>query len=332
LQSFISVFQKPSWFVDHSACGVLIFASTAHDFFETAFGNLLSGSETVSTVITGFNTDIEYNGVVYHVQTEDKGLDTPLLLSLVYTKGEILAAKRTPYEDLIAAGFDEKVLAERLQKQHRLICAAIKQGRVEDLKKMSAAKEATTTVKPQEAVEQVEEFPDAPMPQILDLAALDLEPLMDMPLALAGVDNFNFDALPEPPIEVQQTVVVLPETVEPQVTDFAIVPDVPDVPFDAIKLNLLDETELRGGDSVTMRILVTRGFGINERGVAGAEVMLKVLGAAFRPVILNAQTGADGVAVIDLQLPHFKSGRAALLVKATYENFEAELRRIVMQS
>jgi len=90
-------------------------------------------------VITGFNTDIPFEGVTYHVQTEDKGLDTPLILSLVYVGGAIIASKRTPYEDLIGSGFDEKVLTERLQRQHKLICAAIKAGRVEDLKRMSGA-------------------------------------------------------------------------------------------------------------------------------------------------------------------------------------------------
>ena len=88
-------------------------------------------------MITGFNTDIEHDGVIYHVQTEDKGLDTPIILSLVYVGGAILASKRAPYEDLIAQGFSDEVLAERLKRQHRLICAAINSGRIEDLKKMS---------------------------------------------------------------------------------------------------------------------------------------------------------------------------------------------------
>jgi hypothetical protein len=87
-------------------------------------------------VITGFNTDVPYGGVTYHVQTEDKGLETPLILSLVYVGGAIIASKRTPYEDLISKGFDEQTLTERLQRQHKLIIAAIKSGRVEDLKRM----------------------------------------------------------------------------------------------------------------------------------------------------------------------------------------------------
>jgi hypothetical protein len=88
-------------------------------------------------VITGYNTDVEYDGVVYHVQTEDKGLQTPVILSLVYTGGAILASKRSPYDDLISRGLDESVLTARLQRQHKLICAAVHAGRIEDLKRMS---------------------------------------------------------------------------------------------------------------------------------------------------------------------------------------------------
>ena len=88
-------------------------------------------------MITGFNTDVEHGGIVYHVQTEDKGLESPIILSLVYTGGTILASKRSPYEDLIASGYSDEALAERLKRQHRLICAAIHSGRIDDLKKMT---------------------------------------------------------------------------------------------------------------------------------------------------------------------------------------------------
>src|SRR5947209_9798540 len=113
-----------------------------------SFGACVAGPDSCSSpllpevlppetaVITGFNTDIEHNGTVYHVQTEDKGLDAPIILSLVYVGGAILASKRSPYDDLISAGFDAQVLTERLQRQHKLICAAINAGRIEDLKRL----------------------------------------------------------------------------------------------------------------------------------------------------------------------------------------------------
>ena len=77
-------------------------------------------------MITGYNTDIEYEGVVYHVQTEDKGLSSPVIMSLIYDRGTILASKRAPsMKDLINGTLDEEALAERLQRQHKILCAAI---------------------------------------------------------------------------------------------------------------------------------------------------------------------------------------------------------------
>jgi hypothetical protein len=99
-------------------------------------------------VITGFNTDIKHGGTTYHVQTEDKGLDSPLILSLVYVGGAIIASKRTRYEDLVSKGFDEKELTERLQRQHKLIIAAIKAGRIDDLKRMAGVNGAAAEQTP----------------------------------------------------------------------------------------------------------------------------------------------------------------------------------------
>jgi hypothetical protein len=125
-------------------------------------------------VIIGYNTDVEHDGVVYHVQTEDKGTNTPVIVSLVYIGGEILASKRSPYNDLIASGFTEAALAERLKRQHRLICAAINAGRLEELKRRAtpAAEPATSQATEQAAEpeaageEPVEELPRAEQPLI----------------------------------------------------------------------------------------------------------------------------------------------------------------------
>lgn len=99
-------------------------------------------------MITGYNTDVEFDGVVYHVQTEDKGLQTPVILSLVYSGGEILASKRSPYDDLVARGFDAGVLAARLQRQHKLICAAVHAGRIEDLKQLTNREAPNSAAEP----------------------------------------------------------------------------------------------------------------------------------------------------------------------------------------
>jgi len=92
-------------------------------------------------VITGFNTDIKHNEKVYHIQTEDKGLQNPYIESLVYVGGEILASKKTSYAEQVKTGVDEKWIGSLMEQQHRTMIAAIKRGRfdvVADITKVSA--------------------------------------------------------------------------------------------------------------------------------------------------------------------------------------------------
>ena len=80
-------------------------------------------------MITGFNTDIKHNDKVYHIQTEDKGLQNPYIESLVYVGGEILASKKTSYAEQIKNGIDDKWIGGLMEQQHRTMIAAIKRGR-----------------------------------------------------------------------------------------------------------------------------------------------------------------------------------------------------------
>ena len=101
-------------------------------------------------MITGFNTDIKHNEKVYHIQTEDKGMQNPYIESLVYVGGEILASKKTSYgEQAKSGGVDDKWIASLMEQQHRTMIAAIKRGRLDapaDATKLSAAHPAAPTL------------------------------------------------------------------------------------------------------------------------------------------------------------------------------------------
>ncbi len=94
---------------------------------------MTTGGFRFAVVLTGYNTDIEYSGTVYHVQTEDKGQGNPLVESLVYTSGEILYTRRTPYHDLIAEEVDKSAVATLMERQHRTIVQAVESGGVDRL-------------------------------------------------------------------------------------------------------------------------------------------------------------------------------------------------------
>ena len=82
-------------------------------------------------MITGYNTDVRYKERVFHVQTEDKGLNNPYIESVVYFHGQVMAAKRAPYADLLQEGRGSEAIASRMDNQHRMMIAAIRAGKLD---------------------------------------------------------------------------------------------------------------------------------------------------------------------------------------------------------
>src|SRR5690349_17367049 len=82
-------------------------------------------------MITGYNTDVRHNEVVFHVQTEDKGLANPFIESLVYVGGQVLASKRASYSEMLAEGKEEKDIVALMDHQHRTMIAAIRHGKLD---------------------------------------------------------------------------------------------------------------------------------------------------------------------------------------------------------
>ncbi len=256
-------------------------------------------------MITGFNTDIEHNGTMYHVQTEDKGLSTPFILSLIYVGGAILASKRAPYNDLIAAGFDTQVLTERLQRQHKLICAAISAGRIEDLKRMQKREEHSPPPM---------SMPPATPPDLGRVALSEqiAAPVGNVPVNVQSASASVGPAEPAPPPVRKAAAEVLHVEAD-----------------QALHLDLLEEREFRAGEVVTIRVRLGRGPVEDRAAVAGADVTVKILGSEFRPLILRSKTDQDGIAVVHAWLPRFTAGRAAVLIRAVADDYAAELRRII---
>ena len=280
-------------------------------------------------MITGFNTDIEHDGVVYHVQTEDKGLDSPIILSLVYSGGTILASKRSPYGDLIEQGFSDEALAERLKRQHRLICAAIHSGRINDLKQMSVrAKEARDSTVVTELIEteieEIEELETAPAASAEEPFEIEYWPLTQ-------------EWTPPPPAppeeEVDEPEAEMVASEEPDEQGFAFAEEAEEaeaeIQPDGLAITMLDDEEFYSGERYTLRVLISNWTAGEENPLSSAAVSIKILGTTFRPLIYSLKTESDGVATIETEIPQFTSGRAAVLVRAVVKDQAAELRRVI---
>jgi hypothetical protein len=76
-------------------------------------------------MLVGYNTNISYKGSIYHIQTEDSGTSNPVIVTLLYAKGAILASKKTSYAQILQD--------PELQEKVRKIMKAQHKGMIKDL-------------------------------------------------------------------------------------------------------------------------------------------------------------------------------------------------------
>jgi hypothetical protein len=83
-------------------------------------------------MVVGFNHNFSYKGVVYHIQTEDGGLGSPNIISLLYHGGTILASRKTSYADITKVDNLEKVVEDLMKEQHKGMLRSLKTGEFDE--------------------------------------------------------------------------------------------------------------------------------------------------------------------------------------------------------
>lgn len=275
-------------------------------------------------MLTGYNTDVSYGGETYHVQTEDKGLKSPIILSLVYRAGTILAAKRTSYDNHIQNGVvDELAVAQILNRQHQILVAAIRAGKSDKLAALSRQQSDRPHLAP------VSPKPTTTAPLSPSVVAAPPPPATVVPER----PNKSITPAPLPPITVE---IVAPPT--PSVLDTRTVEA---LSFDQIiagylqnataseqlRIEVLYPSKFRAGDEVTVRSAVMSG---GHTPTYGAQVKLQVLGTKIEAQNWSGKTDFQGLVSFHVKIPVFTSGAAALILKAQAPNGqEAEAKFMI---
>lgn len=70
-------------------------------------------------MLIGYNTNFSHKGRQYHVQTEDSGLKSHSIVTLLYHQGAILRSIKTSYAHIIGTPDFEKRLRNLMKRQHR---------------------------------------------------------------------------------------------------------------------------------------------------------------------------------------------------------------------
>lgn len=81
----------------------------------------------------GYNSDIQYSGKSFHVQTEDWGADNPYLVTKIFLNGAVIKSFKTHYSKFLvknsSAPLDVSVRAA-LKLQHKKILDLVQTGQL----------------------------------------------------------------------------------------------------------------------------------------------------------------------------------------------------------
>ncbi len=80
-------------------------------------------------MLPGINTDIEYNGKIYHLQTEDNGSSNPVVVTLLFESGRILTSRKTSYADIVKSSNLRLLVRDIMSDQHRAVADDLRAGK-----------------------------------------------------------------------------------------------------------------------------------------------------------------------------------------------------------
>jgi len=310
-------------------------------------------------MITGFNTDVQHEGQVYHVQTEDRGHNNPVLESLVYIGGTIVAKKMTPYAEQLSQGADETLIAGLLKRQHQVIIAAIKTGRVRELIAHYASQSSLSEALPpapsqDEAKESRAARPKRPSGTYPKRGSGSLSSSHGQPPprvqsqpqarppAMRTTSMLGSPHRPEPtpakpaaPMPAQVTLDARPTSTTARRATGTL--DLDQVINEYMKRNneqgkldlrVITPSAFIAGKTAGLRVQVL----CNAIAEPEAVVTIKIIGTAFKPQVHIGRAGRDGIANFSLSLPSFSAGTAAIVIEAQSNRGRGELKHLIRRA
>jgi len=278
----------------------------------------------VSTeMITGFNTDVRHQGQLYHVQTEDRGRQNPILESLVYIGGTIIAKKLTSYSDQLDKGAGEDTINALLKKQHQVVIAAIKAGRIEDLISHTRKQQGTEISRKKRSTQPLSR-PKA------GISPAEAAPLEQVPVPEPSASTSVASSAHHPAV-LKEGRPAAPNRGETGGLNLdSVIADYLKRASGEARLDVkvLTPSAFTAGKNVGLRVQVMQGPTPEREAV----VTVKIIGTAFKPQVFIGRAGSDGVASFSLALPSFTTGTAAIVIEAQSGSGRGELKNLIRRA
>lgn len=101
-------------------------------------------------MVPGFNHNIKHKGSIYHIQTEDSGVKSPHIITLLYMGGTILAREKTSYADIIKIDNLKTVVRELMEEQHKAMLRKLISGAFDEPSKIHPPQDERPLTKEEE--------------------------------------------------------------------------------------------------------------------------------------------------------------------------------------
>ncbi|KFE63588.1 hypothetical protein [Hyalangium minutum] len=134
-------------------------------------------AKTFEKAVTGFNHNIKHKGKVYHVQTEDSGVNNPHIITHLFVGGNILASKKTSYADILNAENLAEVVRELMEEQHKEMLRNLINGVYDNYESVATRHYQPGQLAPEADAPQAKvQAPVAPVSKPVPPAAVQLPP------------------------------------------------------------------------------------------------------------------------------------------------------------
>jgi len=77
--------------------------------------------------LLGYNTNVRHKGKLYHIQTEDSGINHPHIITHLFADGgRIISSKRTDYGQYLGSETLKDIVKKLMQEQHKAMFIALR--------------------------------------------------------------------------------------------------------------------------------------------------------------------------------------------------------------
>jgi hypothetical protein len=120
--------------------------------------------------LLGYNTNVRHKGKLYHIQTEDSGVNHPHIITHLFADGgRIVASKKTEYGQHLGSANLQVIVKKLMQEQHKAMFIALRDCVYDEDQVAQKAEPVTGTVSIVEPAVDLDSKP----PVELDLDALE---------------------------------------------------------------------------------------------------------------------------------------------------------------